>query len=89
MLCLDACRLGHVENARKHLCFPGVQPDPSELLRLQAVERHISKCRDARRLKDWRSVLKEADAAIAGGADSSPQVRAILTFSISIENEKD
>ncbi|XP_023524644.1 TPR repeat-containing thioredoxin TTL1-like [Cucurbita pepo subsp. pepo] len=67
-------RLGHVENARKHLCFPGVQPDPSELLRLQAVERHISKCRDARRLKDWRSVLKEADAAIAGGADSSPQL---------------
>ncbi|KAG7024786.1 TPR repeat-containing thioredoxin TTL1 [Cucurbita argyrosperma subsp. argyrosperma] len=67
-------RLGQVENSRKHLCFPGVQPDPNELQRLQVVERHISRCGDARRVRDWRSVLKEADAAISGGADSSPQL---------------
>ncbi|KAL0545792.1 hypothetical protein IC582_015684 [Cucumis melo] len=67
-------RLGQVENARKHLCFPGVQPDPNELQRLQVVERHISRCGDARRVRDWKSVLKEADAAISGGADSSPQL---------------
>lgn len=69
-----------MENARKHLCFPGVQPDPSELQRLQVVERHISRCGDARRVGDWRSALKEADAAISGGADSSPQARAVLIF---------
>lgn len=69
-----------MENARKHLCFPGVQPDPNEMQKLQVVERHISRCVDARRVRDWRSVLKEADAAIASGADSSPQARVILIY---------
>lgn len=77
---MDFCRLGQVENARKHLCFPGVQPDPNELQRLQVVERHISRCGDARRVRDWRSMLKEADTAISVGADSSPQARAIQIF---------
>ncbi|KAL2496507.1 TPR repeat-containing thioredoxin TTL1 [Forsythia ovata] len=66
--------LGQVENARKHLCFPGHQPDPIELQKLQAVEKHLSKCADARRVGDWRSALREVDAAIASGADMSPQL---------------
>ncbi|CAL0310184.1 unnamed protein product [Lupinus luteus] len=65
-------RLGQVENARKHLCHPGVQSDPSEMHKLQMVEKHISKCADGRRIGDWKSVLREVDAAIASGADSSP-----------------
>ncbi|XP_010279112.1 PREDICTED: TPR repeat-containing thioredoxin TTL1-like [Nelumbo nucifera] len=67
-------RLGQVENARKHLCFPGQQPDPVELQKLQAVERHLNKCADARKVGDWKSALREGDAAIAAGADSSPQL---------------
>ncbi|XP_061363397.1 TPR repeat-containing thioredoxin TTL1 isoform X2 [Gastrolobium bilobum] len=67
-------RLGQVENARKHLCFPGQQSDPSEMQKLQMVEKHISKCADVRRIRDWKSVLREVDAAIATGADSSPQL---------------
>lgn len=47
---------------------------------MQVVERHISRCGDARRVRDWKSVLKEADAAISAGADSSPQARAIQIF---------
>ncbi|XAR56475.1 hypothetical protein NMG60_11036981 [Bertholletia excelsa] len=43
-------RLGQVENARRHLCFPGYQPDANELQKLQAVEMHLSKCTDARRI---------------------------------------
>lgn len=70
--CYD--RLGQVENARRHLCFPGLQPDASELRKLEVVEKHLKKCTDARRVGDWKSVLREAESAIAAGADFSPQV---------------
>ncbi|KAI3457380.1 hypothetical protein Pfo_014043 [Paulownia fortunei] len=66
--------LGQIENARKHICFPGQQPDPIELQKFQFVEKHLSKCTDARRVGDWRSTLREVDAAIASGADASPQL---------------
>ncbi|CAA2973018.1 TPR repeat-containing thioredoxin TTL1 [Olea europaea subsp. europaea] len=66
--------LGQVENARKHLCYPGCQPDAVELQKLQTVENHLNKCSDARRVGDWRNTLREVDAAIASGADASPQL---------------
>ncbi|CAL9180237.1 unnamed protein product [Musa hybrid cultivar] len=64
-------RLGQVENARRHLVSAGPHPDPVELQKLQAVERHLNRCADARKFGDWKTVLKETDAAIAEGADSS------------------
>ncbi|RWW79623.1 hypothetical protein BHE74_00012076 [Ensete ventricosum] len=72
--CEEAVRLGLVEDARKHLFLTGQTPDPVELQKLQAVERHLAKFGDARKIRDWKSALREADAAIAGGADSSPLV---------------
>ena len=66
--------LGQVDNARRHICFTGIQPDPIELQKLHAVEKHLSKCTSARRIGDWKVVLREADAAVASGADASPQV---------------
>lgn len=69
------CRLGQVNNARKHLCFLGRPSDPMELQKLEAVEKHLSKCADARRVGDWKTVLTEVDAAIVSGADFSPQVQ--------------
>ncbi|XP_059285312.1 TPR repeat-containing thioredoxin TTL1-like [Lycium ferocissimum] len=65
---------GQVEKARVHICFQGHQPDQVELHKLQAVEKHIGKCTDARRVGDWTSTLREANAAIASGADASPQI---------------
>lgn len=67
--------LGQVENARKHLCFPGYQPDPNELRKLQAAEKHLNKCTDLRRVRDWSGVLRESDAAIMSGADACTQVK--------------
>ncbi|MBA0584887.1 hypothetical protein Gorai_015682, partial [Gossypium raimondii] len=66
-------RVGQVENARKHLCLLGQPQDRTELQKLQAVEKHLCKCTDARRIRDWKSALRETDAAIASGADFSPQ----------------
>ncbi|XWS44563.1 hypothetical protein CRYUN_Cryun15aG0057200 [Craigia yunnanensis] len=67
-------RLGHPDNARHHLCFPGQHSDPAELQKLQLLENHINQCADARKIGDWKSALRETDAAIAVGADSSPQL---------------
>ncbi|KDP32526.1 hypothetical protein JCGZ_14729 [Jatropha curcas] len=67
-------RLGQIENARRHLCIPGHHPDPSELQKLQLVEKHLNKCSDARKVNDWKNALRECEAAIAAGADYSPQL---------------
>ncbi|XP_072958761.1 TPR repeat-containing thioredoxin TTL1-like [Typha angustifolia] len=65
-------RLGQVDNARKHLFVAVLQPDLVELQKLQAVEKHLDRCADARKIGDWKSALRESDAAISAGADSSP-----------------
>jgi hypothetical protein len=69
------CRLGHIDDALKHLSLTSPQPDPIELQKLQTVEKHLGRCLDARKAREWRSVLRETDAAIASGADSSALVR--------------
>lgn len=66
--------MGQPDNARHHICFPGQQPDPTDLQKLLLLEKHIIRCADARKIGDWKSVLREINAAIATGADSSPQV---------------
>ncbi|KAF5730710.1 Tetratricopetide-repeat thioredoxin-like 1 isoform 1 [Tripterygium wilfordii] len=67
-------RLGQVDNARRHFCFPGQQPDQAEMQKLQAVEKRLTKCSDSRKVGDWKSALREGDAAIAAGADICPQL---------------
>ncbi|KAH0933047.1 hypothetical protein HID58_010164 [Brassica napus] len=67
-------RLGEAENARRHLCFSGQCPDQADLQRLQTLEKHLRRCWEARKIGDWRTAVKETDAAIANGADSSPQL---------------
>ncbi|XP_020671929.1 TPR repeat-containing thioredoxin TTL1 isoform X1 [Dendrobium catenatum] len=64
-------RFGQVESAGKHLFWPGLQPDPLELQKLKAVDMHVRRCADARKIGDWKIVLRESNAAIAAGADSS------------------
>lgn len=66
--------LGQVDNARRHLYIPGHQPDPKEVQKLQVVEKHLSKCTDSRRVRDWAGVLRESEAAISSGADSCTQL---------------
>ncbi|CAD6332669.1 unnamed protein product [Miscanthus lutarioriparius] len=69
-LCL---RLGMIEKARTHFTLAGSvnQSDPAEWQKLHEVEIHQGRCMDARKIGDWKSALREADAAIAIGADSS------------------
>ncbi|XP_047336888.1 TPR repeat-containing thioredoxin TTL1-like [Impatiens glandulifera] len=69
-------RLGHVESARRHLTFPGQERDVNEIRKLQSIEMHLNKCRDARKVKDWNGASNESDAAIASGADACIQLEA-------------
>lgn len=68
--------LGQVENARRQFNLSGQHSDRDDIQRLQNVERHLTKCAEARRIGDWKGVLRESDAAIVAGAESSPQVYA-------------
>ncbi|KAJ1255004.1 hypothetical protein BS78_K301000 [Paspalum vaginatum] len=72
-------RLGMIDKARWHFTQAGhlQQSDPSEWQKLQEVEVHLGRCTDARKIGDWKSTLREADAAIAAGADSSQLLLAL------------
>uniref|UniRef100_A0A0A9ETJ4 Thioredoxin domain-containing protein n=1 Tax=Arundo donax TaxID=35708 RepID=A0A0A9ETJ4_ARUDO len=75
-LCL---RLGLVDKARMHITLVGNanQSDPAEWQKLHEVETHQQRCMDARKTGDWKSALREADAAIANGANSSQLLLAL------------
>lgn len=63
-----------MKDAKQHIFLTGNQPDSIELQKLQKLERHLGKSGEARKIGDWKSALREAEAAIAAGADSSPMV---------------
>lgn len=68
-----------VDKARMHFTLAGsVNPsDHAEWQKLHEVESHQGRCMDARKIGDWKSALREVDAAIANGADSSQLLLAL------------
>lgn len=67
-------RLGRIQSAKKHVKLSGQQSDIGELQRIARVERHVTKCLEARKSGDWEAVMRESDAAVVAGADSAPQL---------------
>ncbi|KAG9451571.1 hypothetical protein H6P81_011536 [Aristolochia fimbriata] len=67
-------RLGEAEKAMTQYKQSGNEATPKEFAQAQAVQAHVARCNEARKLKDWRTMLKEAGCAISAGADSAPQV---------------
>lgn len=66
-------RLGEAEKALNHYKYSS--PTDSEYIaKAQALQTHLSRCIEARNLRDWNTLLKEARCAISSGADSAPQV---------------
>ncbi|XP_076945747.1 TPR repeat-containing thioredoxin TTL4-like isoform X1 [Bidens hawaiensis] len=66
-------RLGQVDRAYHHLSH-SQHNDLTELQKLQTLEKHINRCSDARKIGDWKGVLRECEAAMLTGAVSSPQI---------------
>ncbi|KAK9670457.1 hypothetical protein RND81_13G203300 [Saponaria officinalis] len=70
-------RLGEAEKAVYHFKQAGPEADPDTTSKAKAVLSHLKKCDDAKRLKDWHTVLRESGNAIAAGADSAPMISAL------------
>ncbi|CAL9114918.1 unnamed protein product [Musa textilis] len=67
-------RLGEAEKAIHHFKLARNETTSEDIAQVHRLQAHLSKCNEARKLRDWHSVLKEARSAVASGADSSPQI---------------
>uniref|UniRef100_A0A6I9RTR4 TPR repeat-containing thioredoxin TTL4 n=1 Tax=Elaeis guineensis var. tenera TaxID=51953 RepID=A0A6I9RTR4_ELAGV len=67
-------RLGVAEKAIHHYKLARKEASSNDIARAQALQTHLSKCNEARKLRDWQTVLKEIQSAVSAGADSAPQV---------------
>lgn len=68
-------RLGEAEKAIYHYKHAGPEPDPEEIAKAKTLQTLLQRCTEARKLRDWNSLIRESDRAISSGADSAPQVR--------------
>ncbi|XP_034690272.1 TPR repeat-containing thioredoxin TTL1 [Vitis riparia] len=67
-------RLGEAEKAIYHFKHAGPESDPEDMAKAHSLQAHLSKCTEARRLRDWNTLVKEAGYTISAGADSAPQI---------------
>lgn len=70
-------RLGEAEKAMYHYKHSGPEADPEDVAKAKRVQSHLSKCTEARKLRDWNTLIKESRCAILAGADSAPQIFAL------------
>lgn len=70
-------RLGELDKAIYHYKRAGPEADDVDISKAKTVQAHLNKCTDARRLRDWNTLINEAEAAISAGADSSPLIYAL------------
>ncbi|XP_042493562.1 inactive TPR repeat-containing thioredoxin TTL3-like [Macadamia integrifolia] len=70
-------RLGDAEKALNHYKRSGSEATSDDYAKVQEVQTHVNRCNEARRMKDWQTLLKESRIAISSGADSALQVLAM------------
>ncbi|XP_019182660.1 PREDICTED: inactive TPR repeat-containing thioredoxin TTL3-like [Ipomoea nil] len=67
-------RLGEVEKAMYHYKQAAHEADPDVMTKTKNLQLHLNRCTEAKKHKDWNTLLKESDLAISAGADSAPQI---------------
>ena len=67
-------RLGEAERATYHFKQSGPEADPESMQRAKQVQMHLNRCTEAKRQRDWNTLLRETDLAIDAGADSAPLI---------------
>ncbi|KAK7311134.1 hypothetical protein RJT34_09059 [Clitoria ternatea] len=70
-------RLGEIDKALYHYKQSGPEADPEEIAKVNVLHVHLNKCTEARRLRDWNTVITETNNVISFGADSAPQIYAL------------
>lgn len=76
-----SCRVGEAEKALHHYKHSGTYANSDDIAKAQALQNHLSICTEARKLKEWNTLLKETKYAISSGADSAPQVSFLCSIS--------
>ncbi|KAL8143462.1 hypothetical protein V2J09_016494 [Rumex salicifolius] len=67
-------RLGEAEKALFHFKKAGAEADPDAIAKAKLVLSHLNKCEQAKRIRDWSSVINATNNAISAGADSAPTI---------------
>ncbi|KAF5740217.1 TPR repeat-containing thioredoxin TTL1-like [Tripterygium wilfordii] len=70
-------RLGEAEKSLHHYEQSGSDFDPQEIVKAQVLQKHLTNCIHAQKLKNWTTLLKETESAISSGADSAPKIYAM------------
>ncbi|KAL7192574.1 hypothetical protein ACSBR2_024402 [Camellia fascicularis] len=71
-------RLGEAEKALYHSKLAGSESEPNVITKAKNLQVHLSKCTEAKKQRDWNTLLKQIGLATsAGGADSAPQIFAL------------
>ncbi|KAL2893865.1 TPR repeat-containing thioredoxin TTL1 [Bienertia sinuspersici] len=70
-------RLGNAEEAVQHFNLSGSITSFNEITQVKALQTCLSKCDEAKKLKDWGTLLSQTYDALAIGANSSIQIYAL------------
>ncbi|KAK2990808.1 hypothetical protein RJ640_008948 [Escallonia rubra] len=70
-------RLGDTEKVMYHYKHAGAEADPDVMTKAKNVQAHLNKCTEAKRQRDWNTLLKETALTISAGADSAPLIFAL------------
>ncbi|CAN1177440.1 Inactive TPR repeat-containing thioredoxin TTL3 [Linum perenne] len=80
-------RLGDVEKSIYHYKHAGPEADHVDISKAKALQLYLNKCTEARRMRDWNTLIKETDAAISSGADSAPHIYALQAEALMKQNK--
>ncbi|PQQ10306.1 inactive TPR repeat-containing thioredoxin TTL3 [Prunus yedoensis var. nudiflora] len=70
-------RLGEADKALYHYKHSGPEADQEDLAKVKSLQALLNKCTEARRLRDWNTLIKASESVILAGADSAPQIYAL------------
>ncbi|KAL8231841.1 hypothetical protein R6Q57_001619 [Mikania cordata] len=67
-------RLGEADKTMRHYKQAGSEAEANLITKAQTLQVHLSRCNEAKKQRDWNTLLKETNLAISAGADSALQI---------------
>ncbi|KAI3725683.1 hypothetical protein L1987_65475 [Smallanthus sonchifolius] len=67
-------RLGDADKTMRHYKQAGSEAEVNVITKAQNLQVHLNRCNEAKKRRDWNTLLKETSLAISAGADSALQI---------------
>ncbi|KAI3784325.1 hypothetical protein L1987_43423 [Smallanthus sonchifolius] len=67
-------RLGDADKTMRHYKQAGSEAEVNLITKAQNLQVHLSRCNEAKKRRNWNTLLKETSLAISAGADSAIQI---------------